>query len=100
MSPNAKPAGWYPDPWDGGHRWWDGKVWTDHTSAQATPPSRPPGRSGDWAGAILIPFFLAPVGLIAGLVYVIRGGEKRPIGLVCLALSTLMCLAWVALGSA
>ena len=38
--PPGPPPGWYPDPIEGaGYRWWDGGLWTDHTSAD--PGARP-----------------------------------------------------------
>jgi hypothetical protein len=29
-SPTSPPPGWYLDPRGEGHRWWNGKQWTDH----------------------------------------------------------------------
>jgi hypothetical protein len=36
-------AGWYPDPYTNGSqlRWYDGKVWTEHTYASAAPAISP-----------------------------------------------------------
>lgn len=45
--PPPQPApGWYPDPADGGQRYWDGTAWTEHHYGQATVPmTSPPKRN-------------------------------------------------------
>lgn len=38
------PPGWYPDPQQAGRRrWWDGRQWTEHTSASTPPTPQGPG---------------------------------------------------------
>ncbi|GIH14480.1 DUF2510 domain-containing protein [Rugosimonospora africana] len=32
--------GWYPDPYGGGQRWWDGATWTPHVYPSQAPPSQ------------------------------------------------------------
>jgi|GEM_PF-6014494 len=41
MTDHEVPAGWHPDPANpsGGERWWDGRVWTEHTRPGAGSPA-------------------------------------------------------------
>lgn len=40
IPPITVPAGWYPDPsGETGRRWWDGRVWTQHTRPEVAGPS-------------------------------------------------------------
>src|SRR5262245_27947410 len=100
---STHPAGWYPDPWQPGQRYWDGRIWTHHTTpatATATPtaaftPAGPPARTGDWVGGVLLSVLIPFVGFIAGIVYVVKGGERRKVGIMCLVLSSVMFLLWL-----
>jgi hypothetical protein len=48
-SPQAVPAGWYPDPAGDGLRYWDGSGWTTHTAPAAGGQH---GEAADDAGAV------------------------------------------------
>jgi hypothetical protein len=95
-SPATAPAGWYPDP--GGtpnQRYWTGNSWTDQLAPVA--PSAPSGsdaRAGDWIGGVLLALLMPLIGLIAGIVYATKGGEKRQVGFVTIALSCVAFFAW------
>lgn len=42
MAAGSIPAGWYPDPWNGGAvRWWDGSAWTGYAAARAASGAAP-----------------------------------------------------------
>ena len=64
--------------------------------AVAAPERRDPSdaRVGDWIGGVLLPVFVPLVGFIAGIVYVMKGGEKRLVGLMCIAISIATFLYW------
>jgi hypothetical protein len=81
------PAGWYADPYGrDGQRYWDGSTWTAHF-APATEPAGSRARTGDWVGGVLLSIFIPLIGLIAGAVYVGKGGTKRHVGIMCLVIS-------------
>ena len=48
---------------------------------------------------MLLALLLPLIGLIAGIVYVAKGDERRQVGLVTIALSCVAFLAWIALMS-
>jgi predicted lipid-binding transport protein (Tim44 family) len=85
------PPGWYPDPYQQGQRWWDGVQWTAFVAPYAAPPAEPKkARTGDWVGGILLSLLIPLVGLIAGIVYAIMGGERRAVGFTCIGISLAM----------
>ncbi len=55
---------------------------------------------GDWIGGVLISLLLPFIGVIVGIVYIVKGGPKRDVGIVTLVLSLGMILAFVALTAA
>ncbi len=61
-----------------------------------SPMSPPKARAGDWWGAVLLPLFMPAIGLIAGIVYVAMGRERRDPGWLCLGLSIAACILWFA----
>jgi hypothetical protein len=72
--------GWYQH--DGQRAYWDGRQWAQLGSAS---PS-------DWLVAVLLSVVVPVVGLIVGAVWATRGGEKRTVGTVAIALSVVMML--------
>jgi hypothetical protein len=94
-------AGWYPDPQGRGQRFWDGTAWTDQLAPYSPPAAaaREQARTGDWVGGVLLSLLMPIVGLIAGVVYVAKGGEKQRVGIMCIALSCVAFLAWLAIMS-
>jgi Protein of unknown function (DUF2510) len=70
VEPIAQPPGWYPDP-DvaapvGRHRYWSGRVWTEHVADQAGSPAARTGKKRARVGVIL--------GVVAVVVLVAVGG--------------------------
>jgi hypothetical protein len=99
--PASVPAGWYPDPEQRGQRYWDGSAWTQQLAPAAVAQAPAPApelkaRTGDWVGGVLLSLFLPIVGLIVGVVYLAKGGEKRQVGIMCIALSCVAFFAWLA----
>jgi hypothetical protein len=102
-TPASTPPGWYPDPTGGyGQRYWDGMVWTANVAPAYGPPGpkKSDAKSGDWIGGVLLALLIPIVGVIAGIVYLTRGGTKRQVGAMTLALSLISVAGWVALTSA
>jgi hypothetical protein len=95
------PPGWYPDPHAGCLRYWNGTEWSHHIAPLSpTAPVRQSAPAGDWIGAVLLSLFMPLIGLIAGCVYLCRGGAKRDVGLLCVVLSLGSFLFWAAVLSA
>ncbi len=95
--PVVAPAGWYPDPQGYGQRYWDGQGWTHNFAPSATPSATRPGsvaRTGDWIGGVLLSLLVPVAGLIAGAVYIGKGGTKRQVGWMCVGLSAAMFIFW------
>ena len=86
--PESVPAGWYPDPEGRGQRYWDGSVWTEHIAPSSQPATVPvkQASAGDWIGGALLALLLPLIGLIAGIVYVAKGDERRQVGIVTIGL--------------
>jgi hypothetical protein len=100
--PSRTPAaGWYADPQGRGQRYWDGARWTDQLAPYVPPVAAPvqTARVGDWVGGVLLSLLIPIVGLIAGVVYVAKGGEKQPVGVMCIVLSCVAFLAWLVIKS-
>jgi hypothetical protein len=96
--PSTQPsAGWYADPQGRGQRYWDGTRWTDQLApyAPSAAPSVDTARTGDWVGGVLLSLLMPIVGLIAGVVYVAKGGEKQRVGVMCIVLSCVAFFAWL-----
>ncbi|MDN5727602.1 MAG: DUF2510 domain-containing protein, partial [Propionibacteriales bacterium] len=76
--------GWYPDPaGGGGHRWWDGHVWTAKTSNRTgTSSSTGPGGGGRSSGGGRGPWgwILGGLALVLAIVVAIVGVLTRPSG--------------------
>ena len=91
------PAGWYADGrTEGMQRYWDGRQWTPHFAPLVgAPSSGPVATTGDWVGGVLISLLFPIVGLIAGIVYVAKGGERARCGWMCIGLSVVMGLVYV-----
>ncbi len=66
-------------------------VWTGE------PRSDPVARTGDWVGAVLLAIIMPGIGVIAGVYYVARGGQRAQCGSLCLGLSALFATLWVVL---
>lgn len=98
----APQAGWYLDPEGNGHRYWNGSSWTGHIAPPEDP--EPEGghvaKTGDWIGGVLLSLMLPLVGLIAGIVYVARGGERARCGWMCIGLSLAATLVVILLAQA
>ena len=97
--PASAPAGWYPDPEQRGQRFWDGAAWTQQLAPDSVahvPAPELKARTGDWVGGVLLSLLLPLIGLIVGVVYVAKGGERRQVGVLCIALSCVAFLAWLA----
>jgi hypothetical protein len=43
---------------------------------------------------VLLSIILPVIGLIAGIVYIVKGGAKRQVGLMCVGLSLTMMLVY------
>ena len=80
-----------------------GARWPDQTAPLPRPESSPlrlaesgpKATTGDWIGGVLISLLFPIIGLIVGLVYFARGGEKRNVGSMCLIVSVVSFLfAW------
>ena len=91
--PVIAPPGWYPDPQGYRQRYWDGHAWT-HNFAPFPSPQRSEARPGDWIGGVLLSLLVPLVGLIAGTVYISKGGSKKQVGLMCICISAAMFLFW------
>ena len=91
--PVAAPPGWYLDPQGYGQRYWDGHVWTHNFAPLASSPD-PRATVGDWIGGVLLSLLIPLVGLIAGTVYIGKGGTKRQVGFMCVGLSAAMFCLW------
>jgi hypothetical protein len=94
----SHPPGWYHDATGQALRYWDGVAWTGHMAPLppmlAPPPGKPEPRVGDWVGAALLPLLMPLIGLIAGIIWTVIGGAKRPPGLLCLGLSAGAITVW------
>jgi hypothetical protein len=79
----------------------DGARWTDQLAPYVPPVAAPvqTARVGDWVGGVLLSLLIPIVGLIAGVVYVAKGGEKQPVGVMCIVLSCVAFLAWLVIKS-
>jgi Protein of unknown function (DUF2510) len=97
--PFTAPAGWYPDPQAHGQRYWDGRAWTHNFAPFADPPGSR-ARAGDWIGGVLLSLLVPLIGLIAGAVYISKGGTKKQVGVMCVCLSGAMFLIWFVMLSA
>lgn len=98
-APGAAPD-WYPDPWTPGRqRYGNGSEWGPPVTTGPQPPQPAPqsASTGDWVVATIISLLLPLVGLIVGIVYVVIGGRRRPVGLGCIAISLIAFLTWAAL---
>jgi hypothetical protein len=91
--PVVAPPGWYPDPQGYRQRYWDGHTWT-HNFAPFPSAQRSEARPGDWIGGVLLSLLVPLIGLIAGAVYISKGGSKKQVGLMCVCLSAAMFLFW------
>ena len=91
--PVAAPPGWYADPQGYGQRYWDGHVWTHNFGPLASSPG-PRATAGDWIGGVLLSLLIPLVGLIAGAVYIGKGGSKKQVGVMCVCLSAAMFVFW------
>jgi hypothetical protein len=100
-APPGEP-GWYPDPRGRGQRYWTGWQWSEQLAAHAPALDavRQPASTGDWVGGVLLSVLVPVVGLIAGAVYVAKGGAKRQVGIICVALSCVTFLGWVIVATA
>ena len=97
--PITSPAGWYPDPAGYGQRYWDGRQWSGHVAPMAYAPAPQPEQkapAGDWIGGVLISLLMPLIGFIVGIVYTVKGGPKRDVGILCLVLSVAAFLFWLA----
>jgi hypothetical protein len=63
--------------------------------APAPQSSGPQARAGDWVGGVLLALFIPIVGVIAGIVYVCLGGERRSVGWLTICLSVIVFLAYL-----
>jgi hypothetical protein len=92
------PPGWYVDPAGLGQRYWDGGSWTGHVApiAPQTVDVGHVARAGDWIGGVLLSLIIPIVGLIAGIVYVARGGPRARCGWMCIGLSIAASLVYFA----
>ncbi len=80
--------GWYPDPTRTCQRYWDGARWTDQVAPLPQRESGgPKATTGDWIGGVLLSVLFPLLGLVVGIVYFLKGGEKRSVGSMCLLLS-------------
>lgn len=77
------PPGWYPDPTPGSpagrHRYWTGKIWTDHTSQATTIPEPSPGGGGRGSRKWILftAIGLVVVGLVLVGVFVLTSGSSK-----------------------
>lgn len=72
----SAPAGWYDDPeMVNTRRYWDGGQWTDHRQEKAASQASPaPQDASQWEiWAMVAAVFVAPLGLVMGLVLWARG---------------------------
>jgi hypothetical protein len=86
------PAGWYADgTTEGMQRYWDGQQWTPHFAPLVgAADNGPVATTGDWVGGVILSVLFPIVGLIAGLVYVAKGGERAKCGWTLVGISLAM----------
>jgi hypothetical protein len=65
--------------------------------APAPVAAAPKASAGDWIGGVLISLLLPVIGAIVGIVYVAKGGAKRQVGVMCLAISIVAGAVYFAL---
>jgi uncharacterized protein DUF2510 len=99
-APLSVAPGWYPDPGGAGQRYWDGATWTTHIAPPPPRSQKSDARTGDWVGGVLLSLLMPLIGLVAGIVYITRGGTKRQVGLMCVCISLVVALLWLALRGA
>jgi hypothetical protein len=66
---------------------------------QGRRPRHAPASTGDWVGGVLLSLLMPVVGLIVGVVYVAKGGERQRVGVMCLVLSCVTVLGWLVIMS-
>jgi uncharacterized membrane protein len=80
-----------------------GFVASTQPSAGGDPQGRRPrharASTGDWVGGVLLSLLMPVVGLIVGVVYVAKGGEKQRVGVMCLVLSCVAVFGWLVIMS-
>ena len=90
------PPGWYDDGTVGMERYWDGQAWTsDFAPTGSSVDVGHVATRGDWIGGVLLSVIMPVIGLVAGLVYVVKGGERAKCGWMCVGLSAVMGLVYV-----
>ncbi len=94
QTPLTAPPGWYPDGSGYMQRYWDGNGWTEHFAPVAGygHDEGPVATTGDWVAGVILSILMPIVGVIAGIVYVAKGGERAKCGWMCIGIS----LAWTA----
>jgi hypothetical protein len=102
MASTAHPAagpeeGWYANPDGPGRRYWDGAGWTEHVdlSDSATYDEAPAPPLWHWPAGIFISLMLPPLGLLAGVLWLVEGGGKRYIGATCASIAVLVLVVWL-----
>ena len=83
-------AGWYPEQNGQTQRYWDGYQWTEHAAPLSGVPAAdegPTATKGDWIGGVILALVIPIVGIIAGIVYVARGGPRAQCGWTVIILS-------------
>lgn len=77
VSPALPPAGWHPDPYGSGLRWWDGATWTHHVSPaqhQAPLPASAPSSGRTPSGRQLLIGGAALIAVVAAIAILVGGG--------------------------
>jgi hypothetical protein len=73
---------------------------TSSYSPAAASTSKSTATTGDWVGGALISLLLPVIGLIVGIFYVTKGASKRSCGVMCVAISVGVAVAWVVVSMA